>query len=354
MTKIYSNQKFLQFPDRLEAIRDRRVVAPVHVRIKPMNHCNHDCWYCAYRVSNLQLGEDIDLKDTIPEDKMFEIVDNILDMGVEAVTFSGGGEPLIYKPLPEVIRRLAEGGVRVASLTNGSNLKGHVADAFAEHATWVRISIDSWDDKSYAESRKLKIGAFTQVIENIRSFTARGSDCVLGASFITSKDNVEHIFEACEILKDAGVDHVKIAATVISNDARENNLYHREIWEEATAQIERAQKLNDQSFTLVNHYHETEERFEKNYDFCPFLNFLTVIGADQKVYTCQDKAYNEMGLLGSIKERSFKTFWFSDENREKMYQLDPSVSCQHHCVAHTKNLAIMDYLSIDPEHGRFV
>jgi len=138
VSQLYSNLKFLRYADHIAALHDQRVVAPVHIRIKPMNHCNHDCWYCAYRVSNLQLGEDIDYKDTIPKAKMFEIVEDVIAMGVKAVTFSGGGEPLLYKPLPEVVKRLAEGGVRVATLTNGSNLKGRVADAFAEYGTWVR------------------------------------------------------------------------------------------------------------------------------------------------------------------------------------------------------------------------
>ncbi len=56
VTKLYSMLKPFRFPERLEAIRERRLEAPVNIRIKPMNHCNHDCWYCAYRVSNLQLG----------------------------------------------------------------------------------------------------------------------------------------------------------------------------------------------------------------------------------------------------------------------------------------------------------
>ncbi len=68
MTKLYSMLKPFRFPGHLEAVRERCLEAPVNIRIKPMNRCNHDCWYCAYRVSNLQLGEDMDVKDLIPTD----------------------------------------------------------------------------------------------------------------------------------------------------------------------------------------------------------------------------------------------------------------------------------------------
>lgn len=362
MGRLYSHLKFLRFTDNIDALRDRRVSAPVHIRIKPINHCNHNCWYCAYRADQLQLGEDMDLKDKIPEDKMFEIVDDIVDMGVKAVTFSGGGEPLIYKPLPDVIDRLAAGGVAVAALSNGSNLKGRMADAFAKHGTWVRVSLDAWDDASYSKSRDVREGEFSRVIDNLRHFAARDTDCVLGVSFIVSQDNHEHILSICELLKDVGVNHVKLAAAVVSNDVHENNLYHRKIIGHVTDLIERAQKLQTPEFTVLNHYHETEERFDKGYDICPFLNFLTVIGADQMVYTCQDKAYNAKGALGSIKDQSFKEFWFSDENQKRLFEVSPSKDCQHHCVTHSKNLALMEYLNepfdlphdIDSEHGLFV
>lgn len=354
MSQLYGSLKFVNYPDRLKALRNGTIAAPVHVRIKPMNRCNHNCWYCAYRADQLQLGEDIDYDDTIPEDKMDEIADDLISMGVKAVTFSGGGEPTLYKPLPRIVRKLAEGGIRVATLTNGSNLQGAMADAFADCGTWVRISLDSWDDASYAKARGVKEGAFTKMLRNMKAFSERGSDCVLGTSFIIGKDNHTHILEVARLLRDAGVDHVKMSAAVVSNDVVENNQYHREIFDVVTRQIDASKELETDTFKIVNHYHETEERFQKSYTVCPFLQFLTVIGADCKVYTCQDKAYTDPGTLGSIRDQSFKTFWFSEENRKKIAAFDPSKLCSHHCVAHNKNLALMEILSQDPDHASFV
>jgi len=354
MSTLYSNLKFLRYADHVEALQERKVVAPVHIRIKPMNYCNHDCWYCAYRVSNLHLGEDIDYKDTIPEDKMYEIADDIIEMGVKAVTFSGGGEPLLYKPLPGVVKKLAEGGVRVATLTNGSNLKGKMAEAFAEYGTWVRVSTDAWDDASFSKSRGIKDGEFTKLLRNMKDFSARGSKCVLGISFIVDEKNCTHLYDVCKMFKDAGVNHVKFSGVVVSNSGAENNAYHANIRDIVTEQIEKAMTLADEKFGVINHYHDLDDRFDKDYTMCPYLMFLTVIGADSMVYTCQDKAFTVSGTLGSIKQQSFKEFWFSEENRKRLFELDPSKECSHHCVSHGKNLAIMDLLSIDPDHGTFV
>ena len=105
---------------------------------------------------------------------------------------------------------------------------------------------------------------------------------------------------------------------------------------------------------MINHYHETDERFEKDYEVCPYLYLLTFIGADCNVYTCQDKAYNTSGLLGSIKDRPFREFWYSDENRSRMFGISPKENCRLHCITHAKNMAIMDFLSVQPDHARFV
>ncbi|MEO5344109.1 MAG: radical SAM protein [Gammaproteobacteria bacterium SHHR-1] len=355
MSTLYSNLKFLSYSEHLEAIRERRVLAPVHIRIKPTNRCNHDCWYCAYHVDNLQLGEEMDQRDTIPEAKMLEIIDDIVEMGVRAVTFSGGGEPLIYKPLPECVERLAAGGVKVAALTNGSNLKGRVAEVFAEHGTWLRVSLDGWDEASYSHARGVPEGTFGKLLDNLRAFVHLGSRCVLGASYIIDQHNHAHVADACRILRDVGLNHVKLSGVVVGNGVDENNRYHAEIRDQVERQIELARELENDDFTVVDHYHELAGRvFEKSYDFCPFLQFQPVIAADCRVYTCHDKAYNQEGLLGSIEERSFRDFWFSEENHERIYSFNPSRSCHHHCTVHSKNLAILEYLALDPEHIPFV
>jgi len=352
--QVYSSNKFLHFADHITALRDGRVIAPVHVRIKPINYCNHACWYCAYRSDDISLGEDMDLKDRIPDEKMREISEDLVAMGVKAVTFSGGGEPLLYKSLPERIRDLAEGGVQVASLTNGSNLKGRMADAFATYGSWVRVSLDAWDDVSYAKSRSIKEGAFSALMENLHRFAKRGSNCVLGVSFIVDENNFHHIADVCRKLSDIGVAHVKISAAVVSNDVQENNVYHSKIAHVVSGQIDKARQLDCDTFEIVNHYHQMEERFEKTYETCPFLQFLTVIGADSSVYTCQDKAYTKSGWLGSIKKQSFASLWSSVKLKQQLHTVNPQKHCHHHCTAHLKNKTLQEVLSLDPAHIPFV
>lgn len=353
---LYTKMKIFHFKDKVDSLpgENKAILAPLHIRIKPTNICNHKCSYCAYRTDNLQLGKDMVVRDFIPKEKMMEIIDDLEIMGVKAVTFSGGGEPLCYPYLLDAAKRLAKTGIKFATLTNGSLLSGELAEIFAHHATWVRISIDGWDDESYSEYRGVPPGEFTKVIKNIEGFKKINGACFLGVSIIVDKKNSSHIYEFIKMLKNIGVDNVKICPCIVSNSGSENNEYHQPVFSAVKKQISEA--ISDFAvggFEIFDSYHGQLESFGKEYLWCPYLQILPVIGADLNIYPCQDKAYNlDDGLIGSIKNQRFKDFWFSDKN--KFFKIDPSKVCNHHCVANEKNKMILDYLNADPEHMFFV
>lgn len=356
MKSKYSKLKIFHYKDKLESLpkEERKILPPIHVRIKPTNICNHNCWYCAYHQDDFQLGQDMVMKDSIPEAKMMEIIDDISEMGVKAVTFSGGGEPLYYRHIDKALQKLADNNIAFAALTNGSYLKETTADLFAKYGTWLRISIDGWDDVSYKKYRNCKDGEYTKVIENIKNFKQRKSHCVVGISFILDKENVQHIEKQMRLFKSIGVDNVKLSAVIVSNNSKENNSYHAPIFKQTKFTIQKIKKeLEDDSFEIFDAYHELDENFTKDYDWCPYTQITPVIGADQNVYTCHDKAYNfNSGLLGSIKEKSFKEFWLSDKHN--FFKINPSKDCNHHCVVNTHNKLILEYVCLDEEHMDFV
>lgn len=356
MGLLYTDKKIFHFTDKIDSLprEEGRVLPPLHIRIKPTNVCNHNCSYCAYRCDELQLGQDMNLRDSIPRDKMMEIVDDIVEMGVKAVTFSGGGEPFCYPHLLECAERLAQSPVKFASLTNGARLAGAVAELFAHHATWLRVSMDGWDDASYTSYRGCRDGEFTRILANMERFKKLGGGCNLGVSLIVDRTNAPHVFDFARRVKEAGADSVKISGCVVSNSGSENNAYHEPVFAQVKEQARRvAAELADESFEVFDSYHSLSDKFSKPYDWCPYLQVLTVIGADLNVYSCQDKAYNlNDGLIGSVATVRFRDFWMS--GKEKFFRIDPSRVCDHHCVSNGKNRMLLDYLQADPEHLGFV
>lgn len=356
MSSKYSSLKIFHYQDKLDSLSKdvADIKAPIHIRIKPTNVCNHNCWYCAYKSDNLQLGQDMVEKDFIPEDKMMEILDDCAEMGVKAITFSGGGEPFTYRYFVNTIKKIIDKKISFASLTNGSRLQGEIAELFAHHATWLRVSIDGYDDESYAKARDVKVGEFSKIINNMKNFSALKGTCALGVSFIVDNKNYTHIYEMVQLIKSTGANSIKISPCVIANESKENDDYHSVIFDEVQSQIAKAKEsFEDESFEIYNAYHLFEEEVNKSYDWCPYMQILPVIGADLNIYPCQDKAYNlEVGLVGTIKDKSLKEFWFNDKN--KFFKINPSCDCRHRCVADEKNKMILDYLNVNSEHLSFV
>lgn len=356
MGLLYTKMKIFHFKEKLDSLPKEtdEIMAPLHIRIKPTNVCSHSCWYCAYKADNLQLGKDMSRVDQIPEKKMVEIIDDLDDMGVKAVTFSGGGDPFYYPHLLKAVKMLSKTAIKFASLTNGARLEGEVAEVFAHRGTWLRISIDGWDDDSYSKYRKVPRGEFTKVMENMRNFKKLSGRCFLGVSIVVDKYNALHVSSLIERLKSVGVDSVKISPCIVSNKGSENNTYHRPFFDEVRSQIaQAATRFSNEGFEINDSYHELDEKFNKEYTWCPYLQILPVIGADLNVYSCQDKAYNlDEGLIGSIKMRRFSDLWYSD--KANFFRINPSLHCNHHCVSNGKNKLILEYLNTDREHSEFV
>jgi MoaA/NifB/PqqE/SkfB family radical SAM enzyme len=354
---LYTPFKIFHFKEKLDNLpidAGEVPLPPLHIRLKPTNICNHRCFYCAYRDPEQQLGKDMSLKEMLPREKILEIAEDCVDMGVKAITFSGGGEPLLYPHLAEVAKYLSEGGISIATLTNGSRLREEIADIFAHMGTWVRISIDGWDDKSYAKLRNVKEGEFSKIIANIGNFKKLQGKCMLGVSIIISKQNASNIFELCRRLKEAGADSVKFSPCVIGNDASENHQYHMPFFEKVKSQTNRAvEELADNSFEIYDSYHMLDHKFAKSYDWCPYMQILPIIGADGRVYSCQDKAYNlDCGAIGDLKNQSFKDFWLN--GKSKFFKIVPSRDCNHHCVNNHKNKIVLEYLNADKDHLLFL
>src|SRR3989338_5144674 len=149
MKLLYSRMKIFHFKEKLDSLPIEKdiILSPLHIGIKPTNICNHNCWYCAYRKDNIQLGKDMVIQNQIPREKMLELIDDFIDMGLKALTFSGGGEPLGYPYLLETLRKLSDTRIKLGCITNGSMLYGEVAEIFSQKGTWIRVSMDGWDNK---------------------------------------------------------------------------------------------------------------------------------------------------------------------------------------------------------------
>lgn len=344
MGKAYNHLKIFNHTEKLDSLLTKDTLAPVHIRIKPTNACNHKCWYCAFRLGGKHIGKDMNDADSIPFKKMLELVDDLDTMKVKAVTFSGGGEPLCYDYIYDFVELLT---TKVAMLTNGALLNGDIAELLAKKASWIRVSIDGWDSESYAKYRETGLDEFDKVLSNMANYKGK----YLGVAIVVDKKNCTHLYDMIKLFYSMGISSVKVAPVIMSGDINEMNKYHLEILPIVKEEIKRAKQ--DFNFEINDSYHAQMDSFDKAYHWCPYGQITPIIGADCNVYYCHDKAYNlDKGIMGSIKDKSFQDFWYN--GKEKFFSIDPAKDCNHHCMCDKANKNIIEYLNANKEMVEFI
>lgn len=350
----YSNLKIFAHAEKLNQVHKGERIAPIYVRLKPTNYCNHHCYYCSYADGELGLRDIVNRQDQIPWNKMQEIIGDFSDMGVKAVTFSGGGEPLVYPYIIETIKGMKRAGVQTSIITNGQLLDNERAEALRD-AKWVRISFDSADAETYAKVRNIPLDAFDRVCENIQKFAGiKDKNCELGINFVINHENADQVYDMAAMSKKLGVNHIKFSARI----TKDLFVYHDPFKSGVVEQLHRAQsELEDDTFSVINKYEgdfDTAMVFERKYHKCYINNLVTTIAADCKVYFCHDKAYVSSGIVGDLKEKSFKELWFSDEVIKRYQEFDAMKECKHHCVYDDRNILLNTLYEIDENQINFI
>jgi len=353
--EVYSESKLAFHPNKLEALSANKITTPVYVRVKPTNRCNHKCFYCSYAPgSQCVVSETINLKDEIPREKMMEILADFRDMGVRAVTYSGGGEPLVYPHIVETLQKTLDDGIDLSMITNGQRLSDQRAELLTQ-AKWIRISMDASTAKTFSDVRGVPERFFEELTENIRTFAKKKrAECELGINFVVSDKNADQVYHSAKFFKDLGANHVKFTPIYVAEDFLG---YHAKSRDAVLDQIRQArEELEDDRFGVFDTYEKDLTATglpTRQCARCFIMQTVPVIGADCHVYFCHDKTYTRSGRLGTIKTQSFKTLWFSPEAEKIFREFDPRRQCRHHCTYDSRNRAIQEMIDHPGDPDRY-
>ncbi|MFA5173828.1 MAG: radical SAM protein [Candidatus Pacearchaeota archaeon] len=347
----YSALKVLHHPEKMQALREGVISAPVYLRFNPTNRCDEECFYCVY-ISNFSgIHPTMNYRDELPREKVLETLDDFKDMGVKAVTWSGGGESLLPKYAPEMLKRTVENGIGLSAITNGLRLSGERAEILANAGDWVRISIDYCDENMFKKIRKRGKVAFDQTVQNMSYFAKiKNPKCDFEANCVIHEHNYDKLFDIAKFLKETGVENVRFSPVWFKGFEE----YHAPFKQRAIEEIAKAkEKLEDGTFEVGSTYEKyfiNNSSSSQRLPRCLWGEIVSVIGADGNVNICHNKSYDPSGVIGSINDQSFKQMWFSEQTRNFFRNFDPRKLCNHECSAHERNLLLEEFLaSSDPK-----
>ena len=354
---MYSTSKPVYHTDRMEILRSGGQPYPVHVEIIISDFCNHDCGFCAYRMSGYTSNQLFQIEEgqtrkarnprrMIPKEKVFEILDDCKEMDVKAIQFTGGGEPTIHPDFVEIVKYAQDFGFDTALITNGNML--HKADQreVIRKMTWMRVSIDASVASHYAEERGVSVKSWERMLLGVRKLVkeCEGSNQrpVIGAGFVVTPRNWVQIHDSVKLYKELGFDNVRLGLMFNPDNADPFKDYRHDMNYLATKSVE---DFSDDRFTVINRVSEKYDELDKgspDFEFCAYQHFTTYIGGDLNVYRCCVYAYNLHGLVGSLENQSFKDMWDSRDKEDNFHSFNPKECerCQFTEIIENTNDAI--------------
>jgi len=368
LDSIYSPLKAAHHWDRIQQLREGKQPAPVFVQIMISDLCNHDCDFCAYRMSGYTSNEWFKVDDPvtglvsnnpnrmIPYEKVVEILDDCVAMGVKACEITGGGEPTVHPKSRDIFRDVISHGLDGGLVTNGMLFREGTPEILSNFK-WVRVSVDAGTAETYSRMRSVPDQSYARTLSNIEALVRckannPDSETIVGVGYVVTKDNYNEILMAVERFAGMGVDNIRLSAVFTPENAK----YFEGIYQECKdITLEAVAKYSRPDFKVFNLFGDRLADLEQgrpDYKKCQFINWQTIIGGDQNVYFCCNTAYNPQGFIGSIKNQSFKALWESKAKRDRFDAFD-ATTCER-CMFNQKNKTIAYLVQAKPDHSNFI
>ena len=306
---------------------------PFSVELHLTSFCNYDCYHCSYQNRRS--------KYKVIDDKNIEILtDEIVNMGIKGVYWSGGGEPTTIKNILKYIVKIADSGVEQALVTNGMLLNDQWLSQL-NRFNYIAISFQAATTESYRKitghNNKDKLYFNIKKIRNVLKKTILGARCVI------NKYNYKEIGLIYSDAKELGFDYI-IFIPVVDYEERGNIELNEEEKDYLKEEIKNVIPFLEDSFTNLAgildrgiSYYKKENKggyqcYANNMRATAFINY------DGGVWLCQPHIGNPKYSIGNIYESRFSKLWNSKRHNEVVELLDVE-----HKMGNCKNCRSITY-----------
>ena len=370
----YNSNKYVHLMDKVNDLKNGKIIAPQFLMIYPMNACNHLCNFCAYRVTNYSKGyhaDNVDLKDKIANDLLVDLPRQFSEAGVKALECTGGGESLLHPKIKEFFREINKYKLEGALVTNGSMMDDEIIELIKDFA-WVRLSING-EGKSYDEiqapspnKKFFQIGEIWEQLKKLNRVkspkTIVGVSCIVTRYFVSEEGlddlkvvtNANDLYALAKRAKEAGCDNVRFSLEFTDNIHESFD----DIWPTVQEQMKLAKTLEDDTFTVFTLANERKKDREINlkdkpYKECRYTQFNAVITASAEVTPCCTTSYSPGMAYGSLYEKEFKDIWFDRARFDKTRNIDVNSAECNKCFMNDKNTLLEYMCEEEPLHINF-
>ena len=283
---------------------ENSLISPRFVALEITQKCNLKCKHCytSSKATNYKF---------LSKKAVFSLIDDLSTFGTEFIAI-GGGEPILYPYIYEVIDYATSKNIEIELVSNGTLLTEETLKKLKDAGLkYLQISLDGESKETYRKIRG--VDCFSQVVDNINKATALFN---VSVSAVLCKPNYEHIYEIAKIAENANADSFRVLRLMSVGRGEENN--------------DELQITNEMFGKFLNSLPEKQKEFKIKIriDENMLSNFSrkkipwlkdglfgcsagrSTIGIDPlgNVYPCSFLHYDEL-TCGNISEKSIMEIW---------------------------------------------
>lgn len=298
---------------------------PLHLEIDLTNVCNHRCEFCVW--SEL-LSKD---KSTLPFDLVIKVLDNVKDLGTKAITWTGGGEPLLHKRFTDILEHTSKLGIQSGLLTNGSLFGEEKDEQLLSQLEFIRFSIAGTDRESYSEVQG--VDDFDKVFYNLKRICSKDRKSNIGVGILINRKNFYNLELFIHLLDEINCDFIQIRKDYFS-DINESIWFDTEV-------IPMAIKSDDKYNINVLGESYSDLQLQLNYPQKCYAHFFqTNINATGDFYFCKNTRDNPKFALGNIYTDSLKDIWSKSLSNKELEKYITPMNCMTFCRNMGNNIAV--------------
>lgn len=316
---------------------------PITLDIDLTTLCSNRCPNCTY-LDQRKLPARL-----LPTDLAKKVIKQATDFGIKAITFTGGGEPVLHPDFAEIVAFSRQQGLKAGLITSGHDYSQQIAERTLPYFSWIRFSLDAGSPDVYAATHGLNAKHFQRTVDNIRKASAirekNKLPVILGASYLVFQPNQTDFKAAIDLaLGKMGLDRLQFKPMRLANSHLpggayfnfENLVSANKLLEEIMHDSPYADRIILSRFSMQT---------KRVYRRCLGQQWTTALGSDGKLYVCCEHKYDQRFLLGDLSTDSLPDIWRSERRKKFVESLEPNKSCFLGCKLHEMNNILADALN---------
>jgi MoaA/NifB/PqqE/SkfB family radical SAM enzyme len=344
----FAADKILHHLEVIQAWKDGKNPYAITTEIDPTNACNHKCPGCAGGTHRGMGADNLSIKE------MRSILKQVKELGGKAVTFTGGGEPLLNKGTGAAIDYASYLGLDIGLVTNGTRAKVSGIASIIASCTWIRVSLDAGSPEMHERTHGSK--DYYAILDNIDCLVAVKkkikSGCTIGVGYLTGvgTSDYEDMMNFVDTAIKLKVDYAQFRPYHVGGAKSDLAEFEKKL---DFAPFYR-KSTQETAILCSQHKYDCINRgiLSAQYGECFGHQFATVIEATGNMTICCHTRGMECFALGNIKLNTIKTIWGSQQRQEAIANINLA-ACTPLCRADTFNCILWE-LSQKKEHVNFL